>query len=131
MEFLAVFAAALASYVLGSIWYMTLAKPWMAASGVPTTEDGKPANANNPMLYIGAFVCALIVSGMMRHVFALSGFDNIGEGLIAGLGIGLFLATPWIITNYSFAGRPRALMLIDGGYATLGCTAMGAVHMLF
>jgi hypothetical protein len=34
------------------------------------------------------------------------------------------------VTNYSFAARPRALMLMDGGYTILGCTAIGLVLTL-
>lgn len=131
MGFLAVIVAAVASYAFGSVWYMVLAKTWMAAAQVEVGEDGRPANASNPLPYIAAFVCTVIVAGMMRHVFALSGIADPGAGLIAGLGIGLFLAAPWIVTNYSFAGRPRVLMLIDGGYATLGCTIMGLVLTFF
>ena len=71
------------------------------------------------------------MAGMMRHVFALGGVTEISKGLLSGLGIGLFLATPWIATNYAFAGRPMKLTLIDGGYATIGCAIMGLVLTLF
>lgn len=33
--------------------------------------------------------------------------------------------------NYAYADRPRALTLIDGGYAVLGCALIGAVLGLF
>jgi hypothetical protein len=69
----------------------------------------------------------VIVAGMMRHIFSLSGIDTFGGGLMGGFGLGLFIATPWIATNYGFAGRPKELTLIDGGYATIGCTIMGIV----
>ncbi|SFL03751.1 DUF1761 domain-containing protein [Shimia haliotis] len=131
MGFVAVLAAAVASYVFGSIWYMALAKPWMAAAGVEVGEDGRPINSKNPTPYILAFVCAIVVAGMMRHVFALSAINTLDKGLIGGFGVGLFLATPWIVTNCGFAGRPAKLMLIDGGYATIGCTIIGAVLTLF
>lgn len=130
MEFLIVIAAALASYIFGAIWYMMLAQPWMRAAGVEADENGRPVNTAGAMPYITAFVCALLVAGMMRHTFALTGIDTLGKGLIGGLGIGLFLATPWLITNYAFAGRSRTLMLIDGGYSTIGCTIMGIVLTL-
>lgn len=130
MEVISVVAAAAASYIFGAIWYMSLAKPWMASSGVEVGEDGQPANRSNPVPYIVSFVCAVIVAGMMRHMFALAGIDELGKGVVAGLGIGLFLATPWIATNYTFSGRPKALIVIDGGYATIGCMVMGAVLTL-
>jgi hypothetical protein len=123
-------AAAAASYVFGAVWYMALAKPWMAAAGVEVGEDGQPANSKNPVPYILAFLCAVLVAGMMRHVFALSAIETVDKGLIGGLGIGLFLAAPWVVTNYGFAGRSKTLMLIDGGYAAIGCTIMGTILTL-
>ena len=131
MELLNVLAAAIASYAFGAVWYMTLAKPWMAASGVAVGNDGQPKNRANPIPYIVSIICTIIVAGMMRHVFSLAGIDTAGKGLIAGLGIGLFLVMPWIATNYTFADRPKALILIDGGYATIGCTIIGLVLTLF
>ena len=130
MEILNVIAAGIASYAFGAGWYMTLAKPWMAAAGVKAGPDGKPVG-NGPLPYIIAFIAALIVAGMMRHVFALSGIDTIGKGLVSGLGIGLFLASPWLATCYAFGRRPFRLTLIDAGYATFGSAIMGAVLTAF
>ena len=52
-------------------------------------------------------------------------------GLLSGLGAGLFFAAPWIMTNYAFAGRPRALWWIDGGHVVLACSAIGLVLGVF
>lgn len=131
MEFINVLAAAIAAYIFGAVWYMTLAKPWMAASGVEVGEDGRPANSSDKVPYIISIICLIVVAGMMRHMFSLAGIDTVGKGLVAGLGVGLFLATPWIATNYTFAGRPRNLIVIDGGYATIGCTVIGIVLTIF
>ncbi|MEO0390696.1 MAG: DUF1761 domain-containing protein [Pseudomonadota bacterium] len=131
MEFLAVFAAAAATFAFGAVWYISLSGPWMEASGVEVGPDGKPANDSDPIPYVISLVASLLVAGMMRHVFALSGIDTVAEGAISGLGIGLFLAVPWLVTNYGFAGRPFRLMLIDGGYATIGSTLMGTILTLF
>lgn len=131
MGFLSVVIAAIANFAFGAVWYMTLAKPWMAASGVAVDENGKPANNADPVPYITSFVAALLVAGMMRHVFALSEIETFGKGLTSGFGIGLFMVTPWIATHYGFGGRPLRLVLIDGGYATFGCAVIGAVLTLF
>lgn len=131
MGFLAVLVAGVAGFMFGAIWYTVFAKPWMAASGVPLNEAGDaPANQKNPVPYISSIVGAILVAGMMRHVFALSGIDTFGEGLVSGFGIGLFLVSPWIATFYAFGARPFRLTLIDSGYATFGCTVIGAVLML-
>lgn len=131
MEFINVISAAFAGFGFGAIWYSVLSKPWMEASGVPVGEDGKPANSSNPMTYVTGLVCAMLVAGMMRHVFELGGIDTVGKGIVSGLGIGAFMAAPWLVTNYTFADRPRALMLIDSGYAIFGCTCIGFVLTLF
>ena len=132
MEFINVVAAAIASFAFGAVWYMSLAKPWMAASGVELDATGQqPANRSDPVPYITSFLAAILVAGMMRHIFALSGIDTVGKGVVSGFGIGLFLVTPWIATFYGFGGKPRKLLLIDGGYATFGCAVIGLVLTLF
>ncbi|CUK09790.1 hypothetical protein PH7735_03415 [Shimia thalassica] len=131
MSFLAVLAAGLSSYIFGAIWYMSLSRPWMTAAGIEAQEDGKPPNGG-PVPYIVAFLGAVLVAGMMRHIFSVSGIleMGIGAGLTAGLGLGLFLVAPWIATNYAFAGRNLTLTLIDAGYAIIGCSIMGVVLTL-
>lgn len=128
---LAVLAAAGASWMFGALWYGLLAKPWMAASGVAVGADGRPANATRAAPYIISLVCAVLVAGMLRHIFVLSGITSPMSGLVSGFGAGLFIATPWIATNYGFSGRPAMLTVIDGGYATIGCALMGLVLTLF
>ena len=127
MEIFTVVAAGLASFVFGAIWYSVLAKQWMAASGVELDEKGQPANRSNPLPYIIAVIGAILIAGMMRHILTLSGIDGPIQGLVAGLGIGLFVVTPWLATFYGFSGRPMRLLAIDGGYATLGSGLIGLV----
>jgi len=131
MEFLSVIAAAVAAFVLGAVYYGALSKPWVEASGVECGEDGKPKNAQNISIYAVGFVLQLIVIGMMRHVFTLSGIDSLGAGLVGGAGVGLFFISPWIALNNMYGMRPVKLTLIDGGYATLACATAGLVLTLF
>lgn len=131
MELLSILAAAAASFALGSVWYMSLAEPWMQASGIPRDADGKPEGGQSPLIFVGTFLLQLIVAGMLRHVFSLGGIETLGAGLVAGAGVGLFIITPWIAMNNIYGMRPVRLTLIDGGYATSGCAAMGLVLTLF
>ena len=126
-----VLAAAVAGYVFGAVWYMALAKPWMQAAGVKMTADGKPDGNGSPLPFILSGVAMILVAGMMRHTFALSGIDTIGKGLVSGLGVGLFFIVPWTMINNAYAGRPFKLTLIDGGYAVFGCAIIGAVLVSF
>lgn len=130
MGYLAVIIAAAGGYAFGAAWYMTLSKPWIAASGVAVDASGKPVNSG-PLPFILSAVAMIVVAGMMRHVFSMAGIDGFGKGLLAGLGIGLFFISPWIMINNAYGGRPFRLTIIDGGYATLGCGVIGAILTLF
>ena len=116
MGLIAVIAAAVATFAFGAAYYMTLSKPWMEAAQIKVDENGRPAN-DGPVPYIVAFVMIILVAGMMRHTFALSGIDGAGKGLISGLGVGAFFISPWIFINTGYSDRPWKLALIDSGYA--------------
>ena len=124
---LEVIVAAIAGYAFGAVWYMTLSKQWVEASGIQTDDAGKPQNASDPKPYIVAFLGALVVAGMMRHMFSMAGIDGAGKSLIAGLGLGLFVVAPWMINNVMFSDRSKSLIWMDGGYAVGGCTIIGLV----
>jgi len=130
MGILSVLAAAVVGYAFGAIWYMSLSKPWMEAAGVDCDENGQPVNKSTTPFILSA-IAMIVVAGMMRHIFAMAGIDGLGKGLVAGLGIGLFFISPWIMINNAYSGRPFKLTLIDGGYAAFGCGLIGAVLGLF
>ncbi|MXX91525.1 MAG: DUF1761 domain-containing protein [Boseongicola sp. SB0677_bin_26] len=126
MEFISVIVAAVAGFAFGAAWYMTLSRQWVAASGIEVDENGQPANkSKTPFILAG--IAMLLVAGMMRHTFAMSGIDTLAAGLVGGLGVGLFFISPWIMINNAYGDRPFNLTLIDGGYATFGCGVIGAV----
>jgi Protein of unknown function (DUF1761) len=130
MEFLNVIAAAAGAFAFGAVWYMSMSKPWIAASGVATDAQGNPANAG-PMPFVVGIVAMILVAGMMRHIFASAGIVTLGAGILAGAGIGAFFVVPWVAMNYAFAQRPAALTVIDGVNAVAGCAIMGLILTLF
>jgi hypothetical protein len=131
MEYLGVILAAIVGFGYGAIHYTTLAKPWMKAAGIPVDENGKPVGGNrSPVPFILSGIAMLVVAGFMRHIFAMSGIDSAGKGLVAGLGVGLFFISPWTMINNAYPGRPFLLTVIDGAYATIGCGLMGLVLTL-
>lgn len=130
MELINVVVAAAAGFGFGAVWYMMLATPWVEAAGIELDENGKPAD-QSAAPYIMAAIAMVLVAGMMRHVFNLSGIDTMGKGLMAGLGIGLFFISPWIMINNAYGGRPFKLTLIDSGYASFGCALIGMVLTAF
>ena len=88
MEVLNVIAAALGAFAFGAVWYMSMAKPWSNAAGVPVDASGKPQGNGSPMPFVVGLVAMVIVAGMMRHVFATSGVVTPGRGSCRGWGWG-------------------------------------------
>ena len=131
MEFLNVIVAALAAFAFGAVWYMSMSKVWIAAAEIPVDANGRPQGNGSPMPFVVGLVAMVIVAGMMRHVFVMSGLTSIGEGVMGGAGIGAFLITPWVAMNYAFGMRKPALTLIDGVNSVVGCTIMGVVLTAF
>lgn len=130
MGILAVIVAAAAGFAFGAVWYMALAEPWMKAAGLERGPDGRPRGAS-AMPFAVAGAAMILVAGMLRHVFAMAGIDTPMAGLVAGLGAGAFLITPWLAMNYAYAQRPVRLWVIDGGYAIGGPAVIGLVLGLF
>ena len=130
MQILAVIVAAIAAYAFGAVWYTTMSKPWIAASGIAVDANGKPMGNGSMMPFVVGFVAEVLVAGMMRHIFAMSGLDTLPEGVMGGFGIGAFLITPWVAMNYAFAARSWRLTLLDGVNSVVGGTIMGIVLVL-
>ena len=130
MEYIAVLVAAAGAYAFGAFWYTYNGERWMAAAGI-TKEQIAGGAGKNPTPFIISAVMVILVSGMMRHIFGMGGIDTLSKGFLSGLGLGAFIVAPWIVTNYAYSMRPRALTLIDGAYAIIGCTIIGTILTLF
>ncbi|MEQ9039751.1 MAG: DUF1761 domain-containing protein [Silicimonas sp.] len=126
MNVLGVVLAAAAAWVFGAIWYGVIGKKWMEASGL--TEES--IDRRKPAPYIVSFICTLLVAGMLRHILVMGGIEGVGESVLTGLGLGLFVASPWIVTNVMFAQRDKSLIWMDSAYPTIGMALMGGVLAL-
>ncbi len=131
MEIVKVLLAAVAAFAFGAVWYMTMARAWVRAAGIPVGPDGRPMGNGSALPFVIGFAAMVLVAGMMRHVFAMAGMDTVGEGIMGGAGIGAFFITPWVAMNYAFGMRSFSLWWIDSVNAVAGCTIMGIVMTIF
>lgn len=131
MAYLIVVLAAVVAFAFSAVWYTVMSKPWIKAAGIAVDGNGKPMGNGSMMPFAVGFVAQVLVAGMMRHIFIMSGLDTMMDGIMGGFGIGAFLITPWVAMNYAFASRPYALTVLDGVNSVVGCTLMGVVFALF
>ena len=121
---LAFVAAAVAYFIFGAVWYMTLAKPWMRYSRM--TEE-KVAEGGGGLTYVIAASSSLIAAVATALVLQAAGITSIGPAITWGLLLGLGVAGSAIAKHYAFQGHPTGLFLIDAGYDTLGFALMAVV----
>ena len=131
MDYLNVIAAPVGAFAVSAVWYMSMSKHRVAASGISVDDRGKPMGNGSPMPFVIGFIAMLLVVGTMRHVFQISGIVTLGGGLVAGLGVGAFFITPWVTMNYAFGMRKVSLAAIDGVNAIVGCSIMGLILSAF
>ena len=116
INYWAVLAAGVASFLFGGLWYGLLSKRWMAAIG--KTESELKSGTALPVLLllnlVALLVMAWVLAGIMGHL-GQSGF-TFRNGLISGAFVWLGFVATTLVTNHSYQGARRALTLIDGGH---------------
>ena len=128
VNYLAVLAAAVATFVLGGLWYSPalFGKAWQREAGV---SDEKMKSANMAMIFGLTFVLSLIAA----WVFAL--FLGPRPPMALGLGAGFSAGLCWVAASfgisYLFERRSLKLWLINGGYHTLQFTIVGLILALW
>ncbi|AZQ61690.1 DUF1761 domain-containing protein [Flammeovirga pectinis] len=127
INILAVICAALASFVLGAVWYSAIfGKAWQKELGF---TDEYLQNGSMPLIFGSSFVLMLIMSFGMSLLISHGGGDAIDAytGGLHGFVIGLmFIATSMGI-NYLYQRRSIKLWLIDAGYQITFLTIQGVI----
>ncbi len=129
INFWAVLGAAVVRMALGAFWFSPagFGKPWMMLMGM-TQEKMMEAQKKGGMwkLYLIEFIGALITSFVLA--FLLVGGSNTAlNGAFAGAILWLGLTAAWMISDYTWGGRPIKLFWITGGYQLISMILMGAI----
>lgn len=124
---LKVLVAALATFILGGLWYGPLfGKAWQARVGLSdeqlqSSNKGKVFGLSFVLAFVAAYVFAMFLGPEPAPAFA------IGVGALAGL--------CWVGASFGindlFEQRPVGLWAINAGYHTLVFTIFGAVFGLW
>jgi hypothetical protein len=121
LNWLAVLAAALSTFVLGGIWYTVFDKMWTKANGF-TAAFLKTRNM--ALVFAVSIVLSLV---MALNLALFVGDSGLQFGLIAGLLTGLGWVVPAFGIVALFEKRPLAYLLVNGGYMVFAFILMGAI----
>lgn len=121
-DYFAVFVAAVASMIVGSIWYGGLGKVWMRAARL-TPEMTRPSVTLFVVTFLCELVMALVFTVLLGHFDGYTFTDALAAAFFLWLG---FVATT-VIVNTRFQGFDWSLPLIDGGHWLLVLLVQGGV----
>lgn len=132
VNFLAVIIAAVASMVLGFIYYhpSVLGKPWMKEMGY-TKDSLKEAQKKMGKMYAISAVLAVITAYVLSHVMALSSAFFGAAGVMTGVTTGFWMWVGFIApvqyTEVMFGGKSNKLFALNTGYQLASIILMGIV----
>ena len=125
VNYLAVVAAAAGGFVFGAVYYMTLGKLWMAATG--KTEENLKGGMAKPMVVtaVAQLIMAAMLGGILGHLGAEQ--INVKGGLITGAFVWLGFSITATSVNYAWQRAKPMLTVIDGGHWLGGLLIQGAI----
>ncbi len=136
MEFMgvnlwSVLAAAVATMILGFLWYSPLlfAKPWTLAMGYDPNDKAKMEEMRKGAgkLYGITFIASLISAFVLGKVIEITTVNSIFYGMKIGFAVWMGFVTTVQLTSTLFKKRPIKLYLIDTGYQLVCYLVMGAI----
>lgn len=123
IDWVALIAAVVVSYVFSAVYYITLNKPWMAAVG--KTEAEIKAGAS-PLAYVIAIIGQVLIAYMLSVLMVSLAVSSVGGALAISLPVWLAFVVSTMTINHRFQQSSWAHSIIDGGH-WLGVFAIQAV----
>ena len=125
VNYLAVAAAAVASYIIAAIWYGAIfSKLWQRLTGI---TDMKPAPMNIVLVLIACFVMSYVLDHSLIFGNAYLKTSGIQGGLMCAFFIWLgFIATVTLCTKL-YEKKPWGLWLLDNAFWLISLMVMGSI----
>jgi len=124
LNFLAVFLAALSSFLLGVVWYSPwlFKRIWMEGCGLTELDLRQ---SNTAFVFLASFVLSCVIAFSLAIL--LGSEPTLGIAVASGFVIGLCWVTTAFGISYIFEQRPLKLFLVNSCYHILQFTLIGLV----
>ena len=125
INYLAVGVAALATFVIGALWYSPLlfGNLWAKAHGFSKEQLRKTAGR----AFVVSLFCYLVMAFVLAVLVSYTGVSTVLQGAFLGLLVWIgFLATLGL-TAHMFSRKPLSTYLIDAGYQLVYAVVMGVI----
>lgn len=136
MNYLAIFAAAISSMVIGSLWYgPVFGKPWMKLMGWKKENMKGIKQAEMMKMYGLQFVGSLVMAFVLAHalVFAASylGESGVSAGLQTGFWNWIGFIAPVTLGSVLWEGKSWKLWILNNAYYLVVLCSMGVILSLW
>jgi len=126
-----VFVAALATMVVGFIWYspMLFAKPWTILMGYDPNDKAKMDEMRKGAgkTYSLAFLASLASAFVLAKIIDVTSVNTALYGMKVAFAVWLGFVTTVQLTGALFGRQPAKLYLINTGYQLVCYLVMGAI----
>jgi hypothetical protein len=131
VNLLSVLVAAIATMILGFLWYSPLlfARPWMVLMGYDPNDKAKldEMRKSAGKTYAISFLASLASAFVLAKIIDVASVNSVLYGMKYGFAIWLGFVTTVQLTGALFGRQPFKLYLINTGYQLVCYLAMGAI----
>lgn len=132
INYWAVFVAAVAQMVLGSIWYGPLfGKKWQHLSGMHQADMEAAKRGGMGKLYFWAFVGALVMAYVVAHFVSYFDATTVSSALQLAFWAWLGFIATTTLGSVLWENKSKELYLINNGYNLIGLAIMTLVLALW
>lgn len=131
LNWLAILASAVATMVVGFIWYSPIlfAKPWMREMGYDPNDKAKTQEMQKSAgpAYLGSLIASLVSAFTLALFLHWLRVESLHFGLATGFHVWLGFVATVQFTAALFAKQSMKLFAINTGYQLVCYLAMGAI----
>lgn len=131
INYWAVVGAAVASMVVGTLWYgPVFGKPWMAMTGL--TKESLKTMALSPVQAMGlGLVNSLLMAYVLGYFASAFGAVSAVEALVLAFWVWLGFVATAQISGFLWEGKSFTLFLLNTGYSLVTYAVMALILVLF
>lgn len=132
VNYWSVLAAAVASFILGMLWYSPLlfGKIWMKLAGI-SQQSMKGKGLTPPVAMFLGFLANLVVAYVLAHFLNLFGATTWQSGFELAFWAWLGFTTVTQLGSFLWEGKPFSLFLLNTTYSLANLMLMSAVITLW
>lgn len=132
INYLAVLGSAIASMVIGFLWFGPLfGKQWMKYSGMTAKDLKRAKQGGMSKMYMVAFAGTLLMSYVLAHFVDFMQAKSLMDALQLGFWVWLGFIVTVLLSSVLWEGKPVQLYLLNIVYHLVTISAMSVILTLW